>query len=76
MTKKMIERNLPEGLTLNVRYVKNGAGRITRTVATISEDGLVVGLGEARTSKRELHPNRKMGRHIAVGRAMRMAGLR
>ena len=70
---KMIEKNIPENWKLHVEHQHTNHGRLDATVAVILDKitNRPIGAGRALVNHRkEKSPSRKMGRHIAVGRAM------
>lgn len=77
---KLIEKNIPDSMRVSVSYQHSSeGGRLDATVATLydRETGETVGVGRALVNHRkEKHPSRKIGRAIAIGRAMQMAGYR
>jgi len=68
---KMTENNLPDGYTVQVIYHYTDKRVLDVTVAYLKHDDLFVSMGRSHVNhKKEKAPTRKMGRHIAVGRAM------
>lgn len=73
---KMLEKNLPESMKVRVFHQHLDTGKLDSTVAVVydKDSGVVVGMGRALVNHRkEKSPSRKMGRTVAVGRAMRQA---
>lgn len=73
---KMLEKNLPDTAKVSVYHQHTDNGRLDSTVAVVfdRETGDTLGVGRALVNHRkEKSPSRKMGRQIAVGRAMRSA---
>lgn len=68
---KNVEHNLPEQYHLRVKHLHNNNGHLTATHATIYDGDKVVGFGQAVVGKNEKSPSRRIGRAIAVGRAMK-----
>lgn len=70
---KYIESNVPDGLRVHVRRFTQGGKYVTKCdlIATDEPDkGMVVCSGESSCHPKD-NPNRKIGRAIAVGRALR-----
>lgn len=85
---KLTEANVPEYLTVRVVYLfegrtsKNQLKKIGKTntnyvtlARLVDDDGNVVAEGRAACSQED-NPSRKIGRHIAVGRALASVGVR
>lgn len=73
---KMIERNLPSNMKLRVHHQHTDGGKLDATVAVVydRDSGDVLGMGRALVNHRkEKSPSRKIGRAVAVGRAMQQA---
>lgn len=73
---KMIEKNLPEGMKVRVHHQHLDNGRLDNTVAVVydADSGEELGFGRALVNHRkEKSPSRKIGRAVAVGRAMTKA---
>lgn len=73
---KMIESNLPETMTLRVYHQHTEHGKLDSTLAVVydKQSGETLGIGHALVNHRkEKSPSRKIGRAVAVGRAMTKA---
>lgn len=73
---KMVESNLPETMTVRVYHQHTENGKLDATVAVVydRESGETLGYGRALVNHRkEKSPSRKIGRAVAVGRAMQQA---
>lgn len=73
---KMIERNLPSTMRVKVFHQHTAHGKLDCTVAVVydKDSGEKLGIGRALVNHRkEKTPSRKVGRQVAVGRAMRQA---
>jgi len=71
---KMLERNLPSNYSVRVWYFRSKGeenGAFCTRVKLIKDNCEIVGYAHSVAHpKKEKHPSRKMGRAIAVGRAM------
>lgn len=73
---KMLERNIPETMKVKVFHQHTDHGKLDCTVAVVydKDSGEKLGIGRALVNHRkEKTPSRKIGRQVAVGRAMRQA---
>ena len=70
---KLIEKNIPEGMKVRVYHQHTAHGKLDATVAVLFDvdTNATVGVGRALVNHRkEKSPSRRMGRAMAVGRAM------
>lgn len=83
MCKKYVESNIPEHYKVSVTHLHAGnssrkqrKGHTYNTIARLidKDTDRIVGFGESYCSRRET-PSRKVGRSVAIGRAMRSAGI-
>lgn len=77
MCNKIVESKIPEGVRLQVVHLHTGnskpkqrRGRQFATVAYLYKDNVMVGMGKAFCSEHDA-PSRKIGRAVAVGRALK-----
>lgn len=72
---KLIEKNLPTNVSIKVIYDREGVQkRIVRTHAVLLDGDRLLGVGTATANANEPSPSKKVGRAIAIGRAMKRAG--
>lgn len=70
---KMLEKNLPSDVRVRVMYQHTDTGKLDATIAVLydTHSNATLGVGRSMVNHRkEKNPSRKMGRAIAVGRAM------